>query len=179
MNLELYVLDEEYVSYLHDIESKVMFWDSEQYKHSRKYVGVVFTINGFSYFAPLSSPKPSDYFYREGERHIKKDIIPLIRLVDDDGILLGKIKLNNMIPVRETNIHVCDIEHEPDRKYRNFLLKDMICIRKAESKIKKYAQILYKQKTRGYKNIPYLDNTVDFVRLEAACLAYERPESRK
>ena len=30
-------------------------------KHTRKYIGIVFSINNFQYYAPFSSPKIKDY----------------------------------------------------------------------------------------------------------------------
>ena len=49
--LKLYTIDERYVRYLYEFDSRVMFWDSPHYKTQRKYLGVVLRINGFEYFA--------------------------------------------------------------------------------------------------------------------------------
>ena len=89
--LRLYTIDADYLKYLSEVDERVMYWNGSTYKSERKYIGVVLKINDFEYFAPLSSPKPADYFYKNGERQVKKNIIPIVRLVTDKGDLLGKI----------------------------------------------------------------------------------------
>lgn len=56
------------------------------HKAKRPFLGIVLTINDFSYYAPLTSPKP---------KHIKmKDQIDFIKINDGHW---GAINLNNMI----------------------------------------------------------------------------------
>lgn len=153
-----------------------MYWEGNTYKTDRKYVGVVLKINDFEYFAPLSSPKANDYFYKKGVKQVKKNIIPIIRLVTAKGHLLGKIKLSNMIPVKREHITLYDVKGESDKKYQSLIIKEMICIRKLKDEITKNALVLYNQKSNGYKNINYLDETLDFRNLETACLNYEKTE---
>lgn len=174
--LRLYTIDVDYLKYLFDVDNRVMFWEGNTYKTDRKYIGVVLKINDFEYFAPLSSPKPSDYFYKKGVKQVKKNIIPIVRLVTDKGHLLGKIKLSNMIPVKSENITLYDIKGEPDKKYQSLIVKEMICVRKCKDEITKNALVLYNQKSKGYKNINYLNDTLDFKSLEVACLNYKKTE---
>ena len=170
--LKLYTVDDNYMKYLFQFDDRVRYWESPNYKRDRKYVGVVLTINGFEYFAPLSSPKETDYFYSKGVKQIRKSIIPIIRLVTDKGELLGKIKLSNMIPVRQDCLELYDVDNEPDRKYKDLILEEIICIRKSKDEIIKNARVLYNQKVNGYQNIKYLDSTIDFKLLEEASLKY-------
>lgn len=170
--LKLYVVNADYIRYLYGIDNKVMFWDSKHYTTERKYIGIVLKINDFEYFAPLSSPKESDYFYKKSEKLIRKNTIPIIRLVTNKGKLLGKVKLSNMIPVKKECITLYDIDGESDKKYRDLILDEMICIRKSKKEILKNARVLYNQKTTGYSNINYLEYTVDFKLLENACIKY-------
>ena len=170
--LRLYTIDTDYLKYLFDIDNRVMYWEGNTYRTDRKYIGIVLEINDFKYFAPLSSPKPNDYCYKKGVKQVKKNVIPIIRLVTDEGNLLGKIKLSNMIPVKSEHITLYDINGEPDKKYQSLVVKEMICIRKGRDEIRKNALVLYNQKTKNYKNINYLNETLDFKRLEAACLKY-------
>lgn len=174
--LRLYTIDVDYLKYLFDVDNRVMYWDGNTYKTDRKYIGVVLKISGFEYFAPLSSPKPSDYFYKKGVKQVKKNIIPIVRLVTDKGHLLGKIKLSNMIPVKREHITLYDIKNEPDKKYQSLIVKEMICIRKSKDEITKNALVLYNQKSKGYENINYLNDTLDFKSLEDACLNYKETE---
>lgn len=170
--LKLYTVDDNYMKYLFQFDDRVRYWESPNYKRDRKYVGVVLTINGFEYFAPLSSPKETDYFYSKGVKQIRKSIIPIIRLVTDKGELLCKIKLSNMIPVRQDCLELYDVDNEPDRKYKDLILEEIICIRKSKDEIIKNARVLYNQKVKGYQNIKYLDSTIDFKLLEEASLKY-------
>lgn len=172
--LRLYTIDADYLKYLFHIDERVMYWESDTYKNDRKYIGVVLNINNFAYFAPLSSPKTADYFYKNGMRHVKKNIIPIVRLVTDKGQLLGKIKLSNMIPVHPEQLALYDIKGETDKKYQSLIVKEMICIRKCKDEITKNALVLYKQKINGYENVSYLDDTLDFKVLEEACLEHDK-----
>ena len=170
--LKLYTVDEQYVRYLRGFDARVMFWNCPHYKKQRKYLGVVLKINGFEYFAPLSSPKETDYIYIKGEKRVRKNTVSIIRLVSDKGRLLGKVKLSNMIPVQPEFVELYDLIAETDRKYANLVQDEMICIRKCKSEILRNAQILYNQKVKGYSGIGYLNSNVDFKRLEQACLAF-------
>lgn len=172
--LRLYTIDKDYLKYLFDIDERVMYWESDTYRSERKYIGVVLNINNFEYFAPLSSPKDTDYFYKKGIKQIRKNIIPIVRLVTDRGHLLGKIKLSNMIPVTNKYLTLYDIKGETDKKYQSLIVKEMICIRKCKNEIIKNALVLYNQKSNGYENINYLEYTLDFKSLEAACLQYDK-----
>ena len=55
---------------------------------TRPYIGVVYTLNGLNYFAPLSSPKP---------KHLKMSdkAIDIFKIRNGE---LGIININNMIP---------------------------------------------------------------------------------
>ena len=170
--LKLYTIDRDYLKYLFDIDERVMYWESDTYENERKYIGVVLNINNFDYFAPLSSPKGADYFYKKGIKQVKKNTIPIVRLITDKGQLLGKIKLSNMIPVTSEHLTLYDIKGETDKKYQSLIVKEMICIRKCKDEITKNALVLYNQKSNGYENINYLEYTLDFKRLEIACLQY-------
>ncbi len=172
-SLKLYIVKEDYVKYLYGFDSHVMYWKSNNYKTDRKYVGVVLELNGFKYFAPLSSPKENDYYYKDGVKLIRKNIIPIIRLVSQKNILLGKIKLSSMIPVQDNYITLYDLDLEPDKKYKDLITDELICIRKHKAEILKNAKILYNQKSNGYENISYLNTVIDFKVLENACLNYK------
>jgi len=80
--------------------------------------------------------------------------------------LIGTIKFSNMIPVMDSEVKQYDIENEPDLAYRDLVYKQWAFIRSHKSEIYKHAQTIYSQKTKNYKNIGYLDNTVDFLLLE-------------
>ena len=91
-------------------------------KNTRKYLGIIISINGINYFAPLSSPKKSDYDLN-GE--IKKSSSIILRMVKDYSSkpqLLGTIKLNNMIPIPDSEIIYYDLSKETNIKYKNLVI---------------------------------------------------------
>ena len=48
--LKIYYLDENYINYLRKFDTKVAYNKNQ----TRPYIGIVYTFNGFNYFAPLS-----------------------------------------------------------------------------------------------------------------------------
>ena len=138
--------------------------------HTRKYLGIVYSINGYNYYIPLSSPKNSDYRMDNGIRKIRGSIIPIIRITSQSSSgeleLKGTLKLSNMIPVPASELILYDMEHEPDLFYKSLIHKEMILIRKNKNKIIQNAKILYKQKKENKPAIGYLKSTVDFSLLE-------------
>lgn len=52
--MKFYIVSDRYISYLKTIDGKV----PDNYNGSRPFIGVVIEVNGVSYIAPLSSPKP-------------------------------------------------------------------------------------------------------------------------
>ena len=62
--LKIYEVNPGYVKYLSAYQEHIFF--SEGDKSSRKYIGIVLEINGFKYFAPLSSFKPKHKKMSEG-----------------------------------------------------------------------------------------------------------------
>ncbi|MDU2702388.1 MAG: type III toxin-antitoxin system ToxN/AbiQ family toxin [Veillonella sp.] len=108
--MRIYRIKDEYIEYLKKYDGKV----ANNKKEKRPYVGIVLEVNGFQYFAPLTSPKP---------KHEKmKNKLDFIKLSDGK---LGAINLNNMIPVNSNVVINMDINKDCDIKYRE-LLKDQL-----------------------------------------------------
>ena len=59
--LKLYEVSEEYISYISTVEKNVFSSKGNDRAPTRKYLGIVYSINGYNYYIPLSSPKNSDY----------------------------------------------------------------------------------------------------------------------
>lgn len=56
--LKLYIVEDDYIQDLQtNIDVHVFANIDSKYVHSRKYLGIVLQINGFSYYAPISSQK--------------------------------------------------------------------------------------------------------------------------
>ena len=123
-----------YIDYLRTFESRVRFNKGQ----TRPYIGILFTVNGLKYYAPLSSPKPS---------HVKmKKNIDVIKI---EGGKLGIINLNNMIPVRKNSIIKIDITKEKNPKYRMLLIQQALFFNENEERIIKRATTVYNSFIKG------------------------------
>lgn len=168
--LKLYEVSEKYISYISTIERNVFSSKENDRNHTRKYLGIVYSINGYNYYIPLSSPKNSDYRLENGVQKIRRSIIPIIRITAPSSSgeleLKGTLKLSNMIPVPASELTLYDMEHEQDLFYKALIHKEMLFIRKNKNKIIQNAKILYKQKKENSPTIGYLKSTVNFTLLE-------------
>ena len=148
--LKLYEISEEYVSYISTVEKDVFSSKENDRNHTRKYLGIVYSINGYNYYIPLSSPKNSDYRIENGVQKIRVSIVPIIRITSQSSSgeleLKGTLKLSNMIPVPASELLLYDMDHEPDLFYKALIHKEMLFIRKNKIKIIQNVKILYKQK---------------------------------
>ena len=95
-DIGIYEVSERYVDYLAPLAPHLFHNKRHGQKFSRKYIGVVLTVNDMDYFAPLSSFK---------EKHRKmKEGLDLIKLKD-----YAVINLNCMFPVPENQCAYVDI----------------------------------------------------------------------
>lgn len=191
VDLKLYTIKNEYVNYLRaDSKLKNVFENKdEEGRFLRKYLGVVLSIENYSYYVPLSSPKDSDYLIKEGRRVIRPSVIPIIRMISIDvngkRELKGTLKFSNMIPVPNDVITYYDISQEVNKDYKILVEKEYEFIKKNRSQIVKNAFVLYNQKTKeslfytdGKKKPGYLKNVVDFKYAEQKYNQYKNENSR-
>ena len=112
--LRIYYIDNDYINYLRKFDDRVAYNKTK----TRPYVGVVYTFNNQTYFAPLSSPKP---------KHLTMNnrALDIFKIKDGE---LGIVNINNMIPTPKS----CLTEVLPlvkDKQYRkvnyrtNYLFK--------------------------------------------------------
>lgn len=118
-----------YLDYLRQSDSLV----SKDPSQNRKFIGILLVVNGHSYYAPLSSPKPKHQSIADSA----PDIVKIV------GGKLGVINLNNMIPVVPSAIIPVDISLEPDSQYKQLMKEQMVFIRRNEEAIMKKARRLY------------------------------------
>lgn len=87
-------------------------------KELRPFIGILFKIENCEYFAPLSSPKPK---YKT-----MKAIIDFLKIKDGE---LGAVNFNNMIPVRENNYAIVNLNkpafNESEQKYQKMLIEQL------------------------------------------------------
>ena len=102
-NLKLVKININYCNFLRKYESKVTY--NEGYKELRPFIGVLFMVNKYEYFAPLSSPK---------EKHKKmKNTLDMIRINNGE---YGVVNLNNMIPVTSNNYEEFNLNNRNNNK---------------------------------------------------------------
>lgn len=156
--LILVKLNTDYCDYLRIFDNKVPYNFKE--KETRPFVGVLFAVNDFLYFAPLSSPK---------EKHVKlRNKIDFLKL---DSGKLGAINFNNMVPVTEKNIIKIDVDSN-EQKYNKLLKEQLFWLNRNKD-------ILYIKSKKLYDK--FIDNTLDrrirerccnFILLEEKCNEY-------
>lgn len=157
MKLKIYSVSDRYIKFLRsDIKLKNVFDNKESNRtHSRKYLGIVLQKNGYNYFIPFSSPKGTDYTMDvDGNKVIRKSIIPIIRMTSDDSVtglteLKGTLKLSNMIPIPDSELTYYNINDEEDASYRKLVEKEYAFIKSNMDTIFKNANIIYNQKTKA------------------------------
>ncbi len=171
--MKLYAITDQYINYLRKFDKRV--YDNKEDKRTvmRKYLGTVLKINQLNYYIPMSSPKKSDY----KDNEIRKSVIPIIRMVsheeiDDIPVLKGTLRISNMIPVPDSELMLYEPKDEKNKNYKILIEKELEFIGKNENMIKKYANILYKQKINNY-DVSYIKNVVDFKLLEEKCIKYK------
>ena len=175
MSLAFYIIKTEYIDYLRADPRLAHVFDNKEneFSHTRKYLGVVFSIGIYQYYAPLSSPKQNDYKIENAIKVIRKSIIPIIRIVSYGKAktpeLKGTLRLSSMIPVPAPLLSYYDIAQEQDKNYKIWVEKEYDFIRRNERLIIGNAKVLYKQKTQedilyasGARKPGYLSSTIDF-----------------
>lgn len=157
-NLKIYYLDEKYINYLRKFDSKVAYNKCK----TRPYVGVVYTFNGFNYFAPLSSPK---------EKHLTMSDKAIDIFKIKDGIL-GIININNMIP---TPLE-CISEVLPtitNAKYKALVENQTTFINDNRRKLLNKVKLFRFQADKGYLPPRVKERCCNFKLLEEKCQEYK------
>lgn len=150
-NLRIYGVKDSYIKYLSQYQEHLFL--HENVSSRRKYIGVVFEINKFSYFAPLSSFKSKHKKMKEGVDFVK---------IKDYAV----ININNMIPVPKGQLIELNINVEKDPHYKFLLQAESREINKQKCRIRKNAEIVYNHKKRNGNLTPLAKRTNDFEILE-------------
>jgi len=156
--LYFYEVNADYISYLLQFDSKVPRVDySSTSKHDKFLCGVVLSVNGYDYFAPISSfavPQRTNM---------------IIRNEKNKGI--SSIRFSFMIPVPKSVIAVKNFDNEPAPAYRRLLDMELQFCRKNSKTIHRAARHVYTTVVGG-KDPIMLKNCCNFKTLETACDAY-------
>lgn len=135
MSFSFYMVDAEYCDYLRKSDPCVPY--TMDRKAIRPFVGIVFSVNGFHYYAPLTSPKPKHL-------HMKSQI----DFLKINGGEWGAINFNNMIPVhpsclKKVEMKILETDSKQDVAYKNLLANQLSWCNSHREIILKQAQKLY------------------------------------
>ncbi len=135
MNLRLYNVDPKWCDYLRKFDHRVPYTMDE--KSTRPFVGVVFSINEFNYYAPLTSPK---------KKHLTmKNQVDFLKVNNGKW---GAINFNNMIPITIENLTPVDLKIAPtdnaeEKNYKMLLANQTSWCNSNKDKIISQANQLY------------------------------------
>ena len=159
-NIKLYEIDAKYINYLSAFAAHLFHNKQAGQSNERKYIGVILTVNGMEYFAPLSSFKPKHAHMQEALDFIK---------IKNYAV----ININNMFPVPAGLAEYVDISKERNQKYKSLLLAEYRAIKAMQEKIRKNAQLVYKHKVENGNSTALAKRCNDFLILESACKQYK------
>lgn len=162
MDLKFFTVKDRYITYLKKIDHRV----PNNYSEGKPFIGILLSVNGFDYVAPLTSAKPK-------HEKIKNSNPTSFKIHDGtlDGDLLAVVQVNNMIPVKKDNITKFHVEAQ-GIEYQFLLFKELNYIRTHRDSLLKKATKLYKMVTVSC--IPnFVGISCDFKKLEVACKAYK------
>lgn len=159
MEIKFYEIDEKYIDYIGQFAPHFFHNKQAGQQNSRKYIGILLTVNGFDYFAPLSSFKPKHKTMSEGLDFLK---------IGDYAV----INLNNMFPVDKKYCKYVDFTKERNLQYKKLLETEYRIIKARESKILKNAATLYNYKIKNSNSTPLAKRCNDFLLLEEKSKAY-------
>lgn len=166
MNFKIVIIDYKYCDYLRKFDNKVIYNMGE--KELRPFLGVLFNIEKFEYFAPLSSPKK--------KHKTMKNMLDFFKIKNGE---LGVINFNNMIPVTSKNYLLINLNSDKldsniDKKYKKMLREQVIWLNKNNIQVRKKSNILYKLYTNGKLPLNIIKRCCNFKLLEEKCLEYNR-----
>lgn len=156
--MQIFTIDDAYLTFLRQVDPKVPNSLGTGYKKEKPYVGVVLTIGGVDFLAPMSSPKPwHSKFSNSDLRHFK---------LHERGVEtnpLGVIALQFMVPTLPRVITELDFNAQ-DPQYHALLQMQYEYMKTKWGKIQQRADKLYDHVVVNPK--PYLQGqTCDFAGL--------------
>lgn len=161
-DLEIYEIDSAYIEYLSNFEEHLFKNKKITQDFSRKYIGIILEINGFKYFAPLSSFKPKHKRLCETVDFIKVGIYAVINL-------------NNMFPAPINLCNSVKIENIKNEHYRNLVRAEYRIIKQKTEQIINNAKDVYNHKMINDGKSKLSQRCNDFRKLEMKCKEYKIP----
>lgn len=166
--LLFYEIDSKYISFLAQYDQHLFQNAKITQKFSRKYIGILFEINGMKYFAPLSSFK---------EKHKRlSETVDFVKIGD-----MAVLNLNNIFPVPEGVYSLKDPALEQNQKYRILLNNEIRIIKQKSDLIINNAKSVYNHKMTNNGKSKLSQRCLDFKLLEQKCREWieNNPVSKK
>jgi|SRR5574344_131784 protein AbiQ len=162
---KLVKIDSDYCDYLRKYDFRVCYNAGK--KEMRPFIGVLFMVGNYEYFAPLSSPKP---------KHASlKNTLDLLKI--KNGIY-GVINFNNMIPVTSKNYKEFDLNRKSNNKeemYRiNLLSNQLRWLNLNKKDVFRKSELLYKMYLSNRLTNNVKDRCCNFPLLEEKCKEYNK-----
>jgi len=135
MNLKFYRADEGYCDFLRQFDPCVPYIHYDN--NHRPFIGILLTVKGINYYAPLASPKI---------KHINmKNQIDFMKINNGKW---GAINFNNMIPIHPKcltpiDMKINDIDDKIEINYKNLLSNQLSWCNSNKEKIIERADKLY------------------------------------
>ena len=164
-DLEIYEIDSSYIEYLSNFEEHLFKNKKITQDFSRKYIGIILEINGFKYFAPLSSFKPKHRRLCETVDFIKVGIYAVINL-------------NNMFPAPLNLCKSVKIENIKNEHYKNLVRAEYRIIKQKTEQIINNAKDVYNHKMINDGKSKLSQRCNDFKNLEVKCKEYKIPSKK-
>ncbi len=167
--LKIYHVNEEYIKYLRNFDKKVTI--VKETGKARPYVGIVFEINEFKYFAPFSSPE------KDSNGNLTEEYIRCFKSNSQvtyekiENLKYGTIQINNMIPIPDSELISFEIDDIEDINYKRILEDEFIYCDDNKVRIIKKAQKLYRYVDVS-KNPHFVNISCNFKLLEKKCKEY-------
>ena len=162
-NFKIVKVDYKYCNYLRQFDNKVSY--NAGSKELRPFIGILFIVEEYEYFAPLSSPKIKHI-------HMKNNL----DIVKIDGGRYGVVNFNNMIPVTSNNYELFDLKAVPkdtyELKWQNLLKSQLLWLNKNIKNVKGKAINLYEKYKNGKLDERIKSRCCNFILLEEKCKEY-------
>jgi len=158
--LNFYEVSADYIKYLLQFDSKVPYIDySKTSQHDKFMCGIVLSVNGHDYFAPISSfavPQRTNLIIK-----------------NEQGKPISSIRFSFMIPVPHGVATIKSIKDEPSPEYRRLLNMELRFCQKNANTIHRMAKHIHNTVVNGKDSI-MAKNCCDFSKLELACVEYSK-----
>lgn len=155
MSFHFYCVDADYCNFLRKSDPCVPY--TMDCKSIRPFVGIVFSVNGLNYYAPLTSPKPKHL-------HMKNQI----DFMKINGGRWGAINFNNMVPVHnrsllKVDMRIVSTDTKADIDYKNLLGNQLSWCNSNKAVILSQANKLHKVITQGRGRLELVNRCCNFL----------------